>query len=120
MKKEIMNCLTWYENRIEMACRYHSNPDDVYTEIKLARKRFLEEIKKHIDFTKLTKEEAIELGFKKWDNDSNLYLIPIWLFPVIPIGIELTAIDGEKVIYNGENIDDDTRFGCIACGIVIE
>lgn len=119
MKKEIMNCLTWYANQIEMACRYWKNPTDTYSEIKTAQIKFLEEIKKHIDFSKLTKEEAVELRFGKWTDESNLYLIPIYLLPILPIGIELTAIDGEKVVYDGKNVDDDTRMGCLAYGIVI-
>lgn len=120
MKNEIRNSLTWYANQIEMAYRYWNNPNDTYTEIKIAQTKFLEEIKKHIDFFKLTKEEAVELRFGKWTDESDLYLIPIWLLPIIPIGIELTAIDGEKVVYDGKNVDDDTRMGCLAYGIVIK
>lgn len=120
MKKEIRNCLTWYANQIEMAYRYNRKLEDVYTEISIAKTKFLEEIKKHIDFSKLTKEEALELRFGKWTDESDLYLIPIYLLPIIPIGIELTAIDGEKVIYDGENVNDDTRMGCLAYGLVIK
>lgn len=55
----------------------------------------------------------------KWDDESDLYLIPLYLLSFIPIGTKLTSIDGETVIYDGTNIDNDIRFGCIAYGINI-
>ena len=80
--------------------------------------RILEKIQKHFH---LTREEAKELRFMRWDEDMpDLYLIPLWLLPVVPIGTELTSIGGEKVIYDGTNVDNDIRFGCIAYGIEIK
>lgn len=46
-----------------------------------------------------------------------LRLIPLYLYPSLPLGITLISINGEDVIFDGSNIDTDTRFGCIACGI---
>lgn len=46
-----------------------------------------------------------------------LRLIPLYLYPSLPIGITLTSIGGEEIVFNGSNIDADTRFGCIAYGI---
>lgn len=50
-------------------------------------------------------------------NTIGLYLIPLYLYPSLPIGITLTSIDGEEMVFNGKNIDTDMRFGCIAWGI---
>jgi hypothetical protein len=52
-------------------------------------------------------------------NDTkNLFLIPLWFVPLLPQGIELTCIDGSKIIFNKkDDIDLDTRCGCIAYGI---
>lgn len=80
---------------------------------------FLHELRKHIDFSKLTKEEAVALRFRKWDDESNLYLTPLYLLPIVPFGTELTSINGQTVIYDGTNVDNDIRFGCIAWGIKI-
>lgn len=47
-----------------------------------------------------------------------IWLIPIWLLDVIPAGTELTSISGEKVVFNTkEDIDIDTRCGCLTYGI---
>lgn len=82
-----------------------------------------EDIEEQISFLKselekrhLTKEEFD----KKVANERNtlgLRLIPLYLYPSLPIGITLTSIEGEEIIFNGSNIDTDIRFGCIAWGI---
>lgn len=120
MKQEIINCLTWYANKVAETVAYDSWSNEYCRgEIREANKIFVNEIQKDIDFYKLTRKEAIELRFGKWDDETDLYLIPLYLLPVIPIGIRLTSINGDTVIYDGTNIDNDIRFGCLAWGINI-
>ena len=122
MKPEITDCLTWYANRVAETVQYSSWSDEFCRkEIKEAHDKLVEELKKHINFKTITRKEAVELRFGRWSDDTpNLYLIPLWLLPVIPVGTELTSISGEKIIYNGSNVDNDIRFGCIAYGIEIK
>ena len=121
MKPTIMNLLTWYANQIEMACEYYHEPNDIYTEIKIARDKFLEKLKDEIDFNNLSEQEAKELRFGKWsEEDPTLYLIPIWLFPILPVGTKLTCINGEDIVYDGHNVDNDVRFGCLAYGVRVK
>lgn len=120
MKKEIINLLTWYANRISETTTYKTWSDEFCRkEVRTATMDFLGELRKHIDLTKLTREEAVELGFGKWEENGDLYLIPLYLLPIIPVGTELTSIFGNKVVYNGHNIDTDIRCGCLAFGIHI-
>ena len=121
MKKELQNCFTWYANKIAETVQYESWSDAFCREeIKKSTNAFLEELKKYIDWNNITKEEAKELRFGKWDDESNLYLIPLYLLPILPIGTEVTNIFEEKIIYDGNNLDNDIRFGCIAYGIIID
>lgn len=121
MKLRIMHLLTWYANQIEMAYEYYHEPNDIYEEIKIARKRFMEALKDEIDFNNLSKQEAIELRFCKWcEEDPSLYLIPIWLLPILPVGTKLTCINGDEIVYDGKNIDNDVRFGCLAYGVRVK
>lgn len=121
MKNEIRNCLTWYANRVAETTQYNWSDEFCRKEIKETTEKFLDELKKHIDWDNLTVEEARELRFMQWDEDMpDLYLIPLWLLPILPIGMEVTSIDGTKIINNGTNIDNDIRFGCIAYGITIK
>ena len=82
--------------------------EDIEEEISLIQSEFE---KGH-----LTKEEFD----KKVANEKNtigLRLIPLYLYPSLPIGIILTSIDGKEIAFDGSNIDTDVRFGCLAWGI---
>ena len=121
MKPEIINCLTWYANRVAETVQYNTTWSDAFCrkEIREATETFVCELRKHIDFHNLSRKEATALRFGKWEDKNDLYLIPLYLLPILPIGTELTCINGDKVIYDGTNIDNDIRFGCIAWGINI-
>lgn len=69
-----------------------------------------------LDKGRLTKEEFDKKVFKE-KNTLGLRLIPLYLYPSLPIGITLTSIGGEEIVFDGSNIDTDVRFGCIAWGI---
>lgn len=94
-----------------------------------------------VDFTDFTSDELLLCGFKIWNKETNLHLIPLYLYPFLPIGIELTCIDGSKIkveenydsqyiesclvgidssdlIKNKSYIDNDHRAGMLAFGIV--
>lgn len=82
--------------------------EDIEEEISLMQSTFNEG---HI-----TKEEFDkEVTNKK--KTIGLRLIPLYLYSSLPIGITLTSIDGEEIVFDGSNIDTDIRFGCIAWGI---
>lgn len=124
MKKELLSCFTWLANTLSQGNTYKNwNDEFVREEMDSAFKRFYEAIEKDnlIDFNNLTQEEARALRFCKWDDKSNLMLIPLYMLPLIPKGTELTDIGNNKVIYEGpDSIDTDIRFGCLAYGIVID
>lgn len=62
-------------------------------------------------------EEEFDKKVAKEKNTLGLRLIPLYLYPSLPIGITLTSIDGEEIVFDGSNIDTDIRFGCIVWGI---
>lgn len=151
MKKEIINCLTWYANKVAETTQYESWSDEFCRkEIKESTDIFLDELKNHINWDNLTEEECIELRFSRWASDENvdeeidyvrkegtdeadikkkveelertrgLWLIPLYLLPIVPKGTELTSILGQVVKYDGTNVDNDIRCGCIAYGIKLK
>lgn len=122
MKPEITNCLTWYANKVAETVQYTNWSDEFCREeIKRATDRFVNELKKYIDFNNLTEEEAQELRFGKWsDDEPDLYLIPLYLLPILPIGTKLICINGDEIVYDGKNVDNDVRFGCLAYGIRVK
>lgn len=73
-------------------------------------------LQSQLDKGNLTKEE-FDKRVANEKNTLGLRLIPLYLYPSLPIGITLTSIDGEEIVFDGSNIDTDIRFGCIAWGI---
>ena len=113
MKKEILNHLTWVVNQLAEEpvwgkCTQKSS--DIWD-------RFYKSLKNQLDVTKLTREEAVELRFCKWDEDSDLYLFPLWLISLIPDGLMVTSISGEEFPFDSKTTDTDIRFGCVAFGL---
>lgn len=81
-----------------------------------------------IDLQQFSEEQLKQLGCQFWDEDSKVMLLPLWLYDLLPIGLELTCISGETKIVtdnyqdneNGDYIDNDIRFGCISYGVDLE
>lgn len=122
MKQEIMDCFTWYANKVAETVQYESWSNEFCRkENEVNTNMFLEELNEHINWDTLTREEARELRFVVYSDDTpNLFLIPLYILPILPIGTELVSINGNRIIYDGSNVDKDTRYGCLAFGIVIE
>lgn len=121
MKIELINHFTWLTNRLAEVNTYKNWSDKTKIQvIEEAYNNFYQSIKRYIDFEKITVEEAKSLRFGKWDDESDLYLFPLWIIPLIPEGMEVTSISGETFKYNKETVDNDIRFGCVAYGINIK
>lgn len=104
-KKDIdWNALTESQCKALHFGRWQSE-EDVEEEISLIRSEF--------GRGHLTKEE-FEKKVANEKNTLGLRLIPLYLYPSLPIGITLTSIGGEERVFDGSNIDTDIRFGCLA------
>lgn len=117
-KTMMQNVGVHFLNIVQMGISYgwsekliHQEISDGYDSI---RQQFKDRIK---NIGELTADELKDLGFSKWSNESDLYLIPIWFYDFIPDGIELTSISGEKAVKGQDYVDMDTRFGRLAYGI---
>jgi hypothetical protein len=55
-------------------------------------------------------------GFGSWDG--NLVLLPLWALQHMQVGELLVCIDGTSAKVGTDQIDHDTRGGCIAYGIL--
>ena len=119
MKKKIINCFTWYANKVAETVQYTNWSDEFCRkEIREATDTMLNKLKKYIDWDNLTRKEARELRFMPWNEE--LYLLPLYILPILPVGTKLTTINGEEIVYDGTNVDNDIRFGCLAYGINIK
>ena len=74
-----------------------------------------EDIKKLFDLSNLTRERALSIGFRMWNDD--LLLFPLWYTFVLPYGTKVISISGEEFEFN-KDTDLDHRFGYVAFGII--
>ena len=74
---------------------------------------------KTINPNDLTETELKELGFKKWSEDTDMRLIPLWLFSFLTDEFMACSIDNyEPRMMKLSEMDNDARFGCIAFGVI--
>ena len=66
----------------------------------------------------LPKEILHKMGVRVFDKENGEahYLYPGEWFNIIPEGLSVVCIDGEKESFSQSTCDDDIRFGCIAYG----
>jgi hypothetical protein len=54
-------------------------------------------------------------GFRNWDG--SMVLLPLWALAHMQTGESVTCIDNSVAVVGTDEIDDDTRGGCIAYGV---
>ena len=85
-----------------------------------SRIEFLNYLKENLDWSDIDLDTCKLLGFCKWaDEDPNFYLIPHYLYPIIPVGLKVKSISGGIHDWTGRE-DRDSRFGCLAYGIEVK
>lgn len=79
---------------------------------------------------RITAEELVANGYAKWKigkggfapgvgmDGKVIYLVPESKYNKLPKGTELYSINGKRVIKGKDKIDDDTRGGYLAYGIM--
>ena len=118
LKPEVQNAITWLGNKLAEGYLYKNWSNEfVRSEFDKAFDIFYKEMTKDIDIATLTKEDLHELRFRKWDDESDLMLVPLWMVPLIPDKMEVETIGGTKMMAGEAKKDIDIRFGCVAWGI---
>ena len=87
---------------------------------KKETKNKIEEIKtylqkEHFDIYKCSVELLLTVGFKWWDEEKTILLIPLWAALILDEGLDVVDIFGDH--YMLVEVAHDVRFGCIACGL---
>lgn len=98
----------------------------IASELTKAREKIIKDVGS-IDFHLLSADELKSVGFNLWDEESNILLVPLWAYDLLPVGQEMQCISGESIVVkdgykNSDSvhyIDNDIRFGCISYGFKI-
>jgi hypothetical protein len=69
-----------------------------------------------------TKEELLMIGFRQIKAESDILLVPIWFYDLLPKGTLLTHKESELEFYKGDVVLPDTtvEFGLTAYGVKIK
>lgn len=115
LAKTIRNYLL---NRVGQIIEYNWSDDFKIKELN----NFESEIKsldgfEYINLENINYSQLQSLGFKLWDEESKLMLMPLWITRYISPKTKLISISGEES-NDINSVDKDVRFGCIAWGIV--
>ena len=140
MKKEFENAFRRFTMRAALPIYYTDWSDSLARkEAKKAADGLLEDIRPYIDWENITEQECIDLGFKRWYDDNpesdGIFLIPLYILPILPFRTKVTSINGETIVYDGFNISKNkyikggflgygirpkkSRIKCPHCGLLI-
>lgn len=118
MTPELQNVLTWLAQRAAEISFHQLNPVLAAEELTQSFNKALHYINEHklIDWDNLTVETAKELRFARWEETSDLWLIPLWLYKAIPKDFPLISIWNEDLV---NPTDTKTHYGALAYGVLI-
>lgn len=107
-------------NRVAQVKHYNWSNEFNVSEMLEAYDKSIEFLSEEFDILSLNKEELVELGFSTFSEESELMLIPIWAYDLIPNGTKLTGLFGGEYIKGKDEVDMDIRGGCLAFGIIVQ
>ena len=115
----IQRCLRWLGNSVIK--EYISNKESLSVELNKRIDDFLESINSHISWDMISRKDAQELGFVLWSKQDgyDIWLIPTYLYPIIPEGLEVVDGDGDDVIFNSSCLADDSYRSWCGYGLKI-
>ena len=116
---DIMSYMTFLINEVACTMEYDWSNDFKHEDLS-KHYQVVQEKMKQINFNKLTEEEMLILGFRKFKSEDEGFLVPLWLFKVLPEGTRLKSIADEEVVVGQDKLDNDTRGGSTAYMLIQE
>lgn len=82
--------------------------------------RFYQAISNEIDWENLTVNDYIVLGFMRWELDDNhdLWLIPQWLYPIIPEGLHVVGTNKDFFKFSRVENMLEAQYGMLKFGFL--
>ena len=120
--KDALHYLQWITGKSSELITYDSWSDEFCRrELKESFKNFYENenVKKTFSLENLTVERAKVIGFKQWNDSSEILLCPLWYCGFIKDGTKIHTISGSEY-YDSKKTDKDIRLGCVAFGFKFE
>lgn len=116
----VRRCLKWLANVI--AIEYQRN--DLSSTLRTKVEKFYTAICSSLEWSELTRDDFLELGFMcngyEIEDPYELWLIPTWLYPVIPDGLLVMNLKHEFFEFNKKRTPYITFYECMNFGIRID
>lgn len=125
-RKDVKDAMNVFLNELKKHIDWDNLTDEDCDAMRFGRWQKNEDVEEEISYlTKKLKDgkltiQEYEKKVEEQRNTIGVRLIPLYLLPILPEGTKLYSIFGEEIIYDGNNINNDTRFGCLAYGIKIK
>lgn len=115
----INRCLRWLTDAV--ANDYQN--DALSPILKDKVEKFYQSVNSCIDWDNLIAYDLRNLGFMRYEDEgessTELWLIPQWLYPIIPDEIELMNIQGEMFTFDRKTTPYTLFYGCMTYGVCI-
>ena len=120
----VTRCFRWLTNELVIPYMDNKLPSALKTKIDT----FYDSVRKTVDWDSLTRDNCLWLGFMNSQRDmisaqgviQELWLIPQWLIPIIPEGMYVEDVQGNRFQYNSSTCDKTTQFGVLSYGVVLD
>lgn len=104
--RSVAECITYQHNWTPEFCRSELNElVDGYKTTPITEE----------ELRTLSKDELHELGFRQFEKDSNLHLIPLWLHLFLDPDMDVKSFTGKESKLS--EADKDNRYGLLAFGL---
>lgn len=114
------NIMLYVLNTVAKINTYNWDDDFKIEQVEEVYDKVIEFFRNEVEIDLNNEEQLKMLGFKRWNDETELFLIPLWAYDLVPDGTKMHSIFGETVVKGEEKIDKDVRFGCLAYGIAPE
>lgn len=125
-RKDVKDAMNVFLNELKKHIDWDNLTDEDCNAMRFGRWQNKEDVEEEISYlTKKLKDgkltiQEYEKKVEEQRNTIGVRLIPLYLLPILPEGTKLYSIFGKEIIYDGNNVDKDIRFGCLAYGIKIK
>jgi len=112
------NIMLYVLNTVAKINTYNWDDDFKIEQVEEVYDKVIEFFRNEVEIDLNNEEQLKMLGFQRWNDETELFLIPLWAYDLVPDGTKMHSIFDETVEKGEEEIDKDIRLGCLAYGIV--
>lgn len=115
-KEQVNRCFRW----LASAVTYDYCHETIAETTKSNANKFYESLSNSIDWDELTREDLVELGFMTWSSEEDeyeLWLFPVWAYPLIPNGMTVYDSKEREFIFNRSTCPFVAMYGYLIFGL---